>query len=105
MAAGPLVALAGLVVGILAGEARGPGASGTVLVGGAAGGQADLDVFDLPDEPVEDDLDADPELGVRALLRAGLEDRLARGGLAVDGLAFGEEVGDRLLAVDVLPVS
>jgi competence protein ComEC len=35
VAAGPLVALAGLVAGILAGEARGPAASGVVLAGGA----------------------------------------------------------------------
>ena len=47
------------------------------LVGALAGRQADLDVLDLADQAVEDDLGGDPEAGVRALLGAGLEDRLA----------------------------
>ena len=42
---------------------------------------------------------------IGTLLRAGLENSFALGDLAIDGLAFGEEMGDWFFAVHILAVA
>jgi hypothetical protein len=69
---------------------------------GMPSGKAHFDSMNLSDELVECDFHRDPETDFRSLLRTGLENSLLFLDFSVNSLAFAEEMGYGLFAVDIL---